>query len=278
APELLYVMPEHSTAVDMWAVGCIFAEMILRRELFPGRSVSGQIKIILTMLGAPSQKILDEIRCERTRRLIENFGDHAQRPWAEIMYCREREVSEEVIDLISKLVVVDVDDRIDVHGALNHTYITQSISPDELRAQKTCPFKVKMDMAAVETLTHQELTQALNRDVRSADCSIYSVHSGVNHTEPIRFLILVNIECTQYNFKGLYLRFIADGALNYRMEICEKNLTDSLTPRTLFLNVAGKMMDILKGIGYRSRCIACPSFFVELYICHTLNTCKEIRI
>ncbi|VDK66369.1 unnamed protein product [Cylicostephanus goldi] len=85
-------MPEHSTAVDMWAVGCIFAEMILRRELFPGRSVSGQIKIILTMLGAPSQKILDEIRCERTRRLIENFGDHAQRPWAEIMYCREREV------------------------------------------------------------------------------------------------------------------------------------------------------------------------------------------
>ncbi|KAK6766721.1 hypothetical protein RB195_026167 [Necator americanus] len=178
APELLYVMPEHSTAVDMWAVGCIFAEMILRRELFPGRSVSGQIKIILTMLGAPSQKILDEIRCERTRRLIENFGDHAQRPWAEIMYCREREVSEEVIDLISKLVVVDVDDRIDVHGALNHTYITQSISPDELRAQKTCPFKVKMDMAAVETLTHQELTQALNRDVRSADCSIYSVHSG----------------------------------------------------------------------------------------------------
>ncbi|KIH55837.1 kinase domain protein, partial [Ancylostoma duodenale] len=93
APELLYVMPEHSTAVDMWAVGCIFAEMILRRELFPGRSVSGQIKIILTMLGAPSQKILDEIRCERTRRLIENFGDHAHRPWPEIMYCREREVT-----------------------------------------------------------------------------------------------------------------------------------------------------------------------------------------
>ncbi|VDK55508.1 unnamed protein product [Cylicostephanus goldi] len=88
------------------------------------------------------------------------------------------QVSEEVIDLISKLIVVDVDDRIDVHGALNHTYITQSISPDELRAQKACPFKVKMDMAAVETLTHQELAEALNRDVRSADCSLYSVHSG----------------------------------------------------------------------------------------------------
>ncbi|KJH47550.1 kinase domain protein [Dictyocaulus viviparus] len=177
APELLYVMPEHSTAVDMWAVGCIFAEMILRRELFPGRSVSGQIKIILTMLGAPSQKILDEIRCDRTRRLIENFGDHAQRTWPEIMNCREREASEEMIDLISKLVVVDVEKRIDVRGALNHKYITESISPEELRPQKTCPFKVKMDMAAVETLTHQELIQALDRDIRSADCSTYSPDS-----------------------------------------------------------------------------------------------------
>lgn len=57
APELLFVMPEHSTAVDMYAVGCIFAEMILRRELFPGRSVSSQIKIVLTNLGTPSKEV-----------------------------------------------------------------------------------------------------------------------------------------------------------------------------------------------------------------------------
>lgn len=50
-------MPEHSTAVDMWAVGCIFAEMIIRCELFPGRSVSGQIKIILHSLGTPAEHV-----------------------------------------------------------------------------------------------------------------------------------------------------------------------------------------------------------------------------
>lgn len=57
APELLFAMPEHSTAVDMWAVGCIFAEMICRRELFPGRSVNGQIKIILHSIGTPSNEV-----------------------------------------------------------------------------------------------------------------------------------------------------------------------------------------------------------------------------
>lgn len=41
----------------MWAVGCIFAEMILKRELFPGRSVSSQIKIIVTQLGTPPDKV-----------------------------------------------------------------------------------------------------------------------------------------------------------------------------------------------------------------------------
>uniref|UniRef100_A0A914URI6 Protein kinase domain-containing protein n=1 Tax=Plectus sambesii TaxID=2011161 RepID=A0A914URI6_9BILA len=57
APELLFVMPEHSTAVDIWATGCIFAEMILRRELFPGRSVSGQIKIVVATMGTPPEKV-----------------------------------------------------------------------------------------------------------------------------------------------------------------------------------------------------------------------------
>lgn len=57
APELLFVMPEHSTAVDMWAVACIFAEMILRRELFPGRSVGGQIKLMIGQLGSPPEEV-----------------------------------------------------------------------------------------------------------------------------------------------------------------------------------------------------------------------------
>jgi serine/threonine protein kinase len=36
APELLLTAREYSTSVDMWSVGCIFAEMIRRRPLLPG--------------------------------------------------------------------------------------------------------------------------------------------------------------------------------------------------------------------------------------------------
>lgn len=37
---------EYSTAVDMWSVGCIFAEFLLKEPLFKGRSEIDQINLI----------------------------------------------------------------------------------------------------------------------------------------------------------------------------------------------------------------------------------------
>lgn len=36
APEILMGSKHYSTAVDMWSIGCIFAEMVLKKPLFPG--------------------------------------------------------------------------------------------------------------------------------------------------------------------------------------------------------------------------------------------------
>ncbi|NXQ45372.1 MK07 kinase, partial [Catharus fuscescens] len=36
APELLLSLHRYTRAIDMWSVGCIFAEMLGRRQLFPG--------------------------------------------------------------------------------------------------------------------------------------------------------------------------------------------------------------------------------------------------
>ena len=39
APELMLSMVEYTTSIDVWSVGCIFAEMLGRRQLFPGELV-----------------------------------------------------------------------------------------------------------------------------------------------------------------------------------------------------------------------------------------------
>jgi mitogen-activated protein kinase 7 len=46
APELLFSLLDYSTGVDIWSAGCIFAEMIMRRQLFPGKDPVSQVRTI----------------------------------------------------------------------------------------------------------------------------------------------------------------------------------------------------------------------------------------
>lgn len=43
APELLLGAKEYSTAIDMWSVGCIFGELILKEPMFPGKNEIDQV-------------------------------------------------------------------------------------------------------------------------------------------------------------------------------------------------------------------------------------------
>ena len=58
APELLVENQVYSTSIDVWAVGCIFAEMLGRKALFPGRDYLHQLRLIIDVLGTPSEEDL----------------------------------------------------------------------------------------------------------------------------------------------------------------------------------------------------------------------------
>ncbi|XP_075211937.1 cyclin-dependent kinase 11B-like isoform X2 [Lycorma delicatula] len=57
APELLLSAKEYSTPVDMWSVGCIFAELLSMEPLFPGKSEIDQLNRIFKTLGTPNERI-----------------------------------------------------------------------------------------------------------------------------------------------------------------------------------------------------------------------------
>lgn len=46
------------SSVDIWSVGCILAEMLNNRPLFPGKHYLDQLNHILGVLGSPSQEDL----------------------------------------------------------------------------------------------------------------------------------------------------------------------------------------------------------------------------
>ncbi|XP_037109578.1 cyclin-dependent kinase 10 isoform X2 [Syngnathus acus] len=57
APELLLGSKTQTTALDMWAVGCILAELLAHKPLLPGTSEIQQLDLIVQLLGTPNENI-----------------------------------------------------------------------------------------------------------------------------------------------------------------------------------------------------------------------------
>ena len=63
APELCgSFFAKYSTAIDIWSVGCIFAEILLGKPLFPGRNVVHQLELITDLLGTPAPEVIAKVR------------------------------------------------------------------------------------------------------------------------------------------------------------------------------------------------------------------------
>ncbi len=54
APEILLGATEYSTGIDVWAIGCIFAELVTKKPLFAGDSDIDQLYRIFRVLGTPN--------------------------------------------------------------------------------------------------------------------------------------------------------------------------------------------------------------------------------
>ncbi|CAG8789744.1 373_t:CDS:2, partial [Racocetra fulgida] len=56
APELFFTPAQYGYAVDIWSVGCIFAELMLRTPYLPGDTDLGQLELIFQALGTPTEE------------------------------------------------------------------------------------------------------------------------------------------------------------------------------------------------------------------------------
>ena len=67
APELIFGATEYTTAIDIWSLGCVMAELLLGQPLFPGESGVDQLVEIIKVLGTPTREeiTLDEPQLHR---------------------------------------------------------------------------------------------------------------------------------------------------------------------------------------------------------------------
>lgn len=73
APEIVLGSNKYSKAVDIWSVGCILAELINGKALFPGKSSLNQIELILKVIGKPSYQDIRMIDSENALSIINSI-------------------------------------------------------------------------------------------------------------------------------------------------------------------------------------------------------------
>mmetsp|Transcript_23216 Transcript_23216/g.32507 ORF Transcript_23216/g.32507 Transcript_23216/m.32507 type:complete len:405 (+) Transcript_23216:226-1440(+) len=119
APELLLGANRYSTSVDVWSVGCIFAEMATGMPLFPGRSDIDQLFKIFQRRGTPTAEMWPA--CLRLPHYNPEFPQWPEHPITDFV-ALDKLGSNNASDLLTKLLQYDPDRRLACKTALQHPY------------------------------------------------------------------------------------------------------------------------------------------------------------
>lgn len=132
APEIMFSYP-YSKSVDVWAVGCVLAEMFIYRPLFAGTDYHDQLIKVFTLLGTPTNEDLHMVALKRARDFVKTMPHH-QRQMLDVALNQApsrllRNPSEGIdhwgIDLLRRILVFNPVSRPTVEECLAHPYVEE---------------------------------------------------------------------------------------------------------------------------------------------------------
>ncbi|EKX35254.1 hypothetical protein GUITHDRAFT_80002 [Guillardia theta CCMP2712] len=137
APEVLVSWCRYSKALDMWSVGCILAELLGRKPIFPGKNFKHQIELICNILGTPTSEDLVGVTSERAKQYLENLLPRPKKDFKMIYTA----ASAPAIELLEMLLTFDPDRRFTVEQALACNFLSSLHDEnDEPRAEHPLNF------------------------------------------------------------------------------------------------------------------------------------------
>jgi cyclin-dependent kinase len=124
APEILLGSKQYSTAIDMWSVACIFAEMASGTPLFPGDSEIDEIFRIFRTLGTPNVDIWPDLH------LLPDYKPTFPQWPAQSLKDTVKGLQGPGLELLAKMLTFNPAWRISAKVALCHTYIVAGESEE----------------------------------------------------------------------------------------------------------------------------------------------------
>lgn len=132
APEVILMETHYTLGIDLWSVGCILAELVKRKPLFPGRDSGDQIKKVVAALGTPQEEDISWIPANTAGRkfLTKHCANKPKAEWARLV----PNATQRAVDLVSRLLVFSPEKRLTATDALQLPYFDDIRDPAEVAA------------------------------------------------------------------------------------------------------------------------------------------------
>ena len=127
APEIMLNWMHYNQTVDIWSVGCIMAELLTGKTLFPGSDHIDQLKSIMNLCGTPKDELLEKIISQSARNFIKTLPIIQKRDFVNVFVG----ANPKAVDLLEKMLVLDTDCRLTAADALQHPYLEKFHDPED---------------------------------------------------------------------------------------------------------------------------------------------------
>lgn len=137
-PEILLYRNSYGKPLDIWSVGCIFAELLGRKVFLPGKSGFEQLHLILQKLGSPSEETIERIPSAKSKCYLRRIPRYPTYPLSKRFPAAShagiysKEYNFLALDLLQRMLTFDPDERISVEAALLHPYFNDYTDPKDI--------------------------------------------------------------------------------------------------------------------------------------------------
>ena len=179
APEVMLACQRYSRAIDVWSAGCIFAELLIRKPLFPGEDYVDQLRIICSKLGKPQEDDLGFVRSDKARRFLSMLPcDETATTLPQLL----QNANGEAVDLVDRMLKFCPERRCSVEEALHHPFMS-ALHEDETEPLADCSFEDK-DLKLPEEGTRRSSSEEKELIKRLVWQEILAFHPSAPPTYP----------------------------------------------------------------------------------------------
>ncbi|XP_052736039.1 mitogen-activated protein kinase 10 isoform X7 [Vigna angularis] len=181
APELCgSFYSRYTPAIDIWSIGCIFAEVLIGKPLFPGKNVVHQLDLMTDLLGTPSLDTISRVRNDKARRYLTSMRKKQPIPFAQ----KFPNADPLALRLLEKLLAFDPKDRPTAEEALADPYFKGLA---KVEREPSCQPITKMEFEFERRrVTKEEIGELIFREILEYHPQLLKDY--INGTERTNFL------------------------------------------------------------------------------------------